>query len=220
MRRRAGCHLISTESLRDVCSGGLRWSWAPRLLFVWALHIIKSALSEKKNPVWNIGRTYTRAHTLTQPPGRERRVTAASRSPLLIAATLVNESISTRPPQNVSAASQERRAAAAALSLRSVLFLTRAAAEPRQFTQQADWAGGEIVKAIEHPVNFQNKNTLPIEHGHKSLSFITDFVYRLQHNTLGHNNNKQHSTQLNQTKKANQLLTDKATASQLRKCLM
>ena len=55
-----------------------------------------------------------------------------------------------------------------------------------------DRAGSEMVKAIEHPVNFLNKSTLPIEHGHKSLSFITDFVYRLQHNTLGHNNNKQH----------------------------
>ncbi|KAK0149317.1 Autophagy-related protein 16-2 [Merluccius polli] len=54
--------------------------------------------------------------------GRERRVTAASRSPLLIAATLVNESISTGPLRNVSAASQERRAAAATLSLRSVIL--------------------------------------------------------------------------------------------------
>ena len=60
-------------------------------------------------------------------------------SDLLIAATLVNESIST------------------------VLFLTRAAAEPHQFKQSRS----EIVKAIEHPVNFQNKSTLPIEHGHK-----------------------------------------------------
>ena len=52
-------------------------------------------------------------------------------------------------------------------------------------TEQINQAGSEIVKAIEHPVNFQNKNTLPIEHGHKSLLFITDFVYRLtlQHNT-------------------------------------
>ena len=50
-------------------------------------------------------------------------------------------------------------------------------------TEQINRAGSEIVKAIEHPVNFQNKNTLPIKHGHKLLSFITDFVYRLQHNT-------------------------------------
>ena len=57
--------------------------------------------------------------------------------------------------------------------------------------EQTDRAGSEIVKAKEHPVNFQNKTTLPIEHGHKSFSFRTDFVYMLQHNTLGHNN-KQH----------------------------
>ena len=75
--------------------------------------------------------------------GRERRITAASWSPLLIAATLVNESISTGPLRNVSAASQERRAAAATLSLRSVLFLTRAAAEPRQF-QQSRPTGQEV----------------------------------------------------------------------------
>ena len=37
--------------------------------------------------------------------------------------------------RNVSAASRERRAAAAALSLHIVLFLTRVAAEPRQFKQ-------------------------------------------------------------------------------------
>ena len=58
----SGCRLISTESLTDVCSGGLRWSWAPRLLFVWALHIINQ-LYQKKKPAWNFGRAYTRART-------------------------------------------------------------------------------------------------------------------------------------------------------------
>ena len=95
--RLAGGRLISTESLTDICSGRLRWSWAPRLLFVWALHIINQLYQKKKTRLELWPRLHTRAHTLTQPPGRERRVTAASRSPLLIAATLVNESISTGP---------------------------------------------------------------------------------------------------------------------------
>ena len=102
---------------------------------------------------------------------RDVSATAVPRSPLLIAATLITEAIPTGPLRSVSAVSQERRTAAAALSFRSVLFLTQAADEPRQF-QQIDRAGSEIVKAIEHPVNFQNKNTLPIEHGHKTLPFI------------------------------------------------
>ena len=46
--RLAGCRLISTESLTDVCRDGLRWSWAPRLLFVWALHIINQLYQKKK----------------------------------------------------------------------------------------------------------------------------------------------------------------------------
>ena len=61
--------------------------------------------------------------------GRERRVTAALWSPLLIAATLVNESISTGRAaerlSSVSAASQERHTAAAALSLRSAFITQR-----------------------------------------------------------------------------------------------
>ena len=33
-------------------------------------------------------------------------------------------------------------------------------------------AGSQIVKAIEHPVNFQKQNTLLIEHGHTSLIHV------------------------------------------------
>ena len=86
-------------------------------------------------PRWRVSTRSDTVVTANFHRGRERRVTAASRSPLLIAAALVNESISTGPLRSVSAASQERHAAAAMLSLRSVLFLTRAAAEPRQFKQ-------------------------------------------------------------------------------------
>ena len=100
------------------------------------------------------------------------------------AVTLINERIPTgRAAERLSSVPGALRTPQRYHSI-ALLFWT----EP----EQIDRAGSEIVKAIEHPVNFQNKHTLPIEHGHKSLLFITDFVYRLQHNTLGHNNNKQH----------------------------
>ncbi|KAK0147810.1 Protein FAM131A [Merluccius polli] len=62
-------------------------------------------------------------------------VTAAPWSPLLIAGTLINESISTgRAAERLSSVPGAAHRAAA-LSFRSILFLTRAVAEPRQFQQ-------------------------------------------------------------------------------------
>ena len=66
-------------------------------------------------------------------------------------------------PRNVSAASQQRLSAPQRYLSVALLLLTRAVAEPRQFQQsRLSRAGSEKVKAIEHPVNFLNKTTLPI----------------------------------------------------------
>ena len=145
--RLAGCRLTSTESLTDVCSGGLRWSWAPRLLFVWALHIINQ-LYQKKKPAWNFGRAYTRARTRWQPAGHKRRVMAASRAPLLIAAADSPLLIESMLIHRCWSAAADRRCSSqwehfhrsAAERLSSV---PGAAAEPRQF-QQSRPTGQEV----------------------------------------------------------------------------
>ena len=95
--RLAGCRLISTESLTDVCSGGLRCHGPLGYCLFGPSTLLISFI--RKKPAWNFGRAYTRArtrwHTDTATGTWAPRLTAASRSPLLIAATLVNESIST-----------------------------------------------------------------------------------------------------------------------------
>ena len=51
----------------------------------------------------------------------------------------------------------------------ALLFLTRAVDEPRQFQQsRSSRAGSEKVKAIEHPVNFQNKTQYSAHHNFTS----------------------------------------------------
>ena len=105
--------------------------------------------------------------------GHKCRGMAAPRSPVLIAATLMKPS----PPGAqliVSAASRERLSAPQRYHSIALLFLTETLLNRVSSTEQIEPGRSEIVKAIEHPVNFLNKNTLPIEHGHTSLSFISE----------------------------------------------
>ena len=75
---------------------------------------------------------------------RRRRGTAAPRSPLLIASTLINETISTGRAAERFSSVPGAACRAAALSFRPILFLPRAAAKPRQFRQsRSSRAGSE-----------------------------------------------------------------------------
>ncbi|KAK0152211.1 hypothetical protein N1851_006398 [Merluccius polli] len=110
-----------------------RWLWIKREAVATKLEVCSSRLVEQ----------LLASFTAHFHRGRKRRVTAALRSPLLIAATLVNESISTgRAAERLSSVPGAARCTAA-LSFRSVLFMTRAVAEPRQF-QQSRPTGQEV----------------------------------------------------------------------------
>ena len=84
--------------------------------------------------------------------------TSWPQSPQQIGSTLINKTISTGRGCGTSQQRQERLAAPQRYHSIAFLFLTQAVAEPRQFQQsRSSRAGREKVKAIEHPVNFQNK---------------------------------------------------------------
>ena len=62
--------------------------------------------------------------------------------------------------------------------MRAFLFLPQAVAEPRQFQQsRSSRAGSEKVKAIEHPVNFQNKTQYSAHVAYHNVIYVPNHPF-------------------------------------------